>query len=101
MLEHGCMEPMIDLLSRDDTRLVAVALEFAQNVLRLDDRPADGGKDSVLVRAFDDAYGLDELEQLFTHPDEDISSKARRLFAKFSDDWGGSQDAGGTKARDV
>jgi len=77
LVDEGCIKPLCELLTVMDVKIVQVALNGLENILRLGDQDAKntGGvnKYAVLV---EECYGLDKIEFLQAHENIDIYQKA-------------------------
>ena len=62
LVQQGCIKPLCDLLSCNDPRLVTVALEGIENVLKAGEVEAPGKNPYTTI--IDEAEGLDKLKQL-------------------------------------
>jgi len=79
LVQNGCIPPLCDLLSSTDTRIVMVAMEGLENILRVvGDKK--GKKYAELVEAAD---GLDKLEQLQVHQNAEIYEKAVKILETY------------------
>mmetsp|Transcript_28986 Transcript_28986/g.75141 ORF Transcript_28986/g.75141 Transcript_28986/m.75141 type:complete len:362 (-) Transcript_28986:672-1757(-) len=68
LVSQGCIKPLCDLLTCNDPRLVTVALEGIENVLKAGELDATTNSSTNPYTNFvDEAEGLDKLEQLQNH----------------------------------
>jgi hypothetical protein len=84
LVNQGCIKPLCDQLTCNDPRLVTVALEGIENVLKAGevDAPANNGTNPY-TQFVDEAEGLDKLEQLQNHPNEDVYKKAMHILETY------------------
>jgi len=84
LVQQGCIKPLCDLLTCNDPRLVTVALEGIENVLKAGEHeaPANGGTNPYTAFV-DEAEGLDKLEQLQSHSNEDVYKKAMHILETY------------------
>jgi len=84
LVQQGCIKPLCDLLTCNDPRLVTVALEGIENVLKAGEHesPANGGTNPYTAFV-DEAEGLDKLEQLQSHANEDVYKKAMHILETY------------------
>jgi len=65
--QTGCIKPLCDLLSVSDVRIVTVALEGLENILKMGEalraQPGGGGQNPY-AQLVEDAEGLDKIESL-------------------------------------
>jgi hypothetical protein len=85
---QGCIKPLCDLLGVSDPRVVTVALEGLENILRVGDQlkklPGSSGQNPY-AQAVEDAEGLDKIEMLQEHQNEDLYEKAVQILEQFFD----------------
>lgn len=77
LVEQGCISPLCDLLTVMDPKIVQVALNGLENILRLGEQDAKnhGGTNPYAVM-IEECYGLDKIEFLQSHENMDIYQKA-------------------------
>jgi len=77
LVTHGCVRPLCDLLGCPDAKVITVALEGLENILRtgLAEATAMGAANPYAARV-DEAGGRSKLEDLQRHDDAEISIKA-------------------------
>merc|ERR1719440_99098 len=84
LVQQGCIKPLCDLLTCNDPRLVTVALEGIENVLKAGEQEAPGNNGQNPYTTFvDEAEGLDKLEQMQTHQNEDVYKKAMHILETY------------------
>jgi importin subunit alpha-6/7 len=78
LVQQGCIKPLCDLLTCNDPRLVTVALEGIENVLKAgkQEELSHGGTNPYTT-VVDEAEGIDKLKQLQDH------SKAMHILETF------------------
>ena len=81
LVEQGCIKPLCDLLDAKDARIVTVALEGLENILRMGQKEADekGMPISEYGQRVDAEGGLDKIESLQNHQQEEIYQKAMKI----------------------
>jgi importin subunit alpha-1 len=87
-VELGCIKPLCDTLNVNDTRIIVVALEGLENILRVGEKiKMMPGSDNInpYARLVEAADGLDKIESLQDHPSEDIYEKAVHILESFYD----------------
>lgn len=77
LVEQNCIPPLCELLTLMDAKIVQVALNGLENILRLgeQDAKATGGINSYAV-LIEGCYGLDKIEYLQSHENMEIYQKA-------------------------
>ena len=80
LVEQGCVPPLCELLGVPDTRIVKVALEGLENILKMGQlvasSEADGGGGNPMCVLLEEAGGLDQLEALQSHADDEVYQRA-------------------------
>ena len=86
LVQHGCIKPMCDLLACADARIVTVALEGLENILKVgqcDMQEAGGAAVNVYAQYVDEAEGLEKIEALQHHQNNDIYDKAVKMMESY------------------
>ena len=80
LVTQGCIKPLCDLLTCSDTRIITVALEALENILRIGEKDAKttGGTNGY-AQYIEEAEGLSKLEDLQNHSNNDIYEKAVKI----------------------
>ncbi|XP_074601418.1 karyopherin alpha1 [Brevipalpus obovatus] len=85
LVEIGCIPPMCELLSVSDPKIIHVALNGLENILRhgelLPKRDEEGGNPYAMV--IEECYGLDKIEYLQSHENAEIYQKAYDIIEKY------------------
>ncbi|KAI8473408.1 MAG: importin alpha [Monoraphidium minutum] len=79
LVQAGCIKPLCDLMAVSDVRIVTVALEGLENILKVGEqvRKQPGGSGSnPYAQLVEDAEGLDKIEGLQEHQNEELYEKA-------------------------
>ncbi|KAJ4822885.1 hypothetical protein Tsubulata_048607, partial [Turnera subulata] len=87
LVEQGCIRPLCDLLICPDPRIVSVCLEGLENILKVGEADKDLGSTdgNLFAQMIDEADGLEKLEQLQSHDNNDIYEKTVKILETF---WG-------------
>ena len=84
LVNQGCIKPLCDLLSCADGRIVTVALEGLENILKVGEKDAKGsGGINQYATYIEEAEGLDKIEQLQAHQNNDIYEKAVKILESY------------------
>lgn len=85
LVEQGCIEPLCNLLTVHDARIVSVALEGLENILRVGQKEKDtsGAEYNDYARAIEAVGGLDKIEALQQHSNQEVYEKAVRILQVF------------------
>ncbi|PRP82632.1 hypothetical protein PROFUN_09743 [Planoprotostelium fungivorum] len=85
LVQQGCIRPLCDLLVCPDPRIVTVALEGLENILKVGEKEemiAEHGNNKY-AQAIEEADGLDKIEALQKLPNQDIYERAMKILEKF------------------
>lgn len=84
LVDQGCIPPLCDLLTVMDSKIVQVALNGLENILRLGDQDAkaSSGTNPYAVM-IEECYGLDKIEFLQSHENRDIYQKAFDMIERY------------------
>eukprot|EP01101_Sappina_pedata_P007842 TRINITY_DN421_c0_g1_i1.p1 TRINITY_DN421_c0_g1~~TRINITY_DN421_c0_g1_i1.p1 ORF type:complete len:528 (+),score=241.06 TRINITY_DN421_c0_g1_i1:564-2147(+) len=74
LVDCGCIKPLCDLLYCTDPRIILVALEAIENILKSSEE-----LQGDYITKIEEAEGLDKLEQLQNHHNHDIYNKVQTL----------------------
>lgn len=88
LVSAGCIRPLCDLLTCTDTRIVSIALEGLENILKVgesDKEQAGPSGINPFATVIDEAEGTDKIEQLQSHTHEEIYEKAVSILETFFD----------------
>lgn len=84
-MNQGCIKPLCDLLLCPDPRIVTVCLEGLENILKIGEADKESGNSVVNVYAgmIDECDGLDKLENLQSHDNNEIYEKAVKILERY------------------
>lgn len=84
LVHQGCIPPLCDLLGVSDTKIITIALEGLENILKvgLTDSTANGTHNDM-ARHVAEADGLTKIEDLQQHSDNDIYEKCIRILETY------------------
>uniref|UniRef100_A0A8C5GAP6 Importin subunit alpha n=1 Tax=Gouania willdenowi TaxID=441366 RepID=A0A8C5GAP6_GOUWI len=86
LVNLGCIKPLCDLLTVMDSKIVQVALNGLENILRLGEQEAkenNGSGVNPYCSLIEEAYGLDKIEFLQSHDNHEIYQKAFDLIEHY------------------
>uniref|UniRef100_A0A672MT41 Karyopherin subunit alpha 6 n=1 Tax=Sinocyclocheilus grahami TaxID=75366 RepID=A0A672MT41_SINGR len=85
LVNLGCIKPLCDLLTVMDSKIVLVALNGLENILRLGEQEAkqNGSGHNPYCSLIEEAYGLDKIEFLQSHENQEIYQKAFDLIEHY------------------
>ncbi|NXQ30912.1 IMA7 protein, partial [Alaudala cheleensis] len=85
LVNLGCIKPLCDLLTVMDSKIVLVALNGLENILRLGEQEANQSGTGInpYCSLIEEAYGLDKIEFLQSHENQEIYQKAFDLIEHY------------------
>uniref|UniRef100_A0A4W4F8U5 Importin subunit alpha n=1 Tax=Electrophorus electricus TaxID=8005 RepID=A0A4W4F8U5_ELEEL len=85
LVSLNCIKPMCDLLTVMDSKIVQVALNGLENILRLGEQESkqNGTGINPYCALIEEAYGLDKIEFLQSHENQEIYQKAFDLIERY------------------
>eukprot|EP01006_Ploeotia_vitrea_P052593 TRINITY_DN67708_c5_g2_i2.p1 TRINITY_DN67708_c5_g2~~TRINITY_DN67708_c5_g2_i2.p1 ORF type:complete len:535 (-),score=94.88 TRINITY_DN67708_c5_g2_i2:155-1759(-) len=87
LVEQGCIAPFCDLLGVPDAKVISVAMECLDNILKVGEDEKDLRGDGInhFAVAIQECGGLDKIEALQSHPNNDIYNLAVSLLEQYFD----------------
>jgi len=84
LVQQGCIPPLCDLLTVMDSKIVQVALNGLENILRLGEQEVktSGGPNPYAV-IIEEVFGLDKIEFLQSHENMEIYQKAFDIIERY------------------
>ncbi|XP_033741103.1 importin subunit alpha-7-like [Pecten maximus] len=84
LVDQGCISPLCDLLTVMDAKIVQVALNGLENILKLGEQDAKlhNGTNPYAVM-IEECYGLDKIEFLQSHQNREIYQKAFDMIERY------------------
>ncbi|CAH1799954.1 unnamed protein product [Owenia fusiformis] len=84
LVDQGCIPPLCDLLTVMDHKIVQVALNGLENILRLgeQDQRAHGTSNAYALK-IEECYGLDKIEFLQSHENQEIYQKSFEIIERY------------------
>jgi len=84
LVSQGCVPPLCELLSVADPKIVIIALEGLENILKVGDQAAkQTNEPNVMASYINEADGLTKIENLQQHENEDIYGKAVKILEQY------------------
>ena len=84
LVAQGCIRPLCDLLSVTDPKIVTIALEALENILKVGDAEAKmNGKQNDMVTYIADAEGISKIEDLQHHTEIEIYEKSFKIIETY------------------
>ena len=75
IVEAGCIQPLCDILGVGDNKMVEVALDALENILRVG-KDLGGGTGNPYADTIEECQGLDKIEAVQENPLEKLYQKA-------------------------
>jgi importin subunit alpha-6/7 len=82
LVQQGCIRPLCDLLTVSDAKIVTIALEGLENILKTGEEQGQGGSNQMAVY-ISEAEGINKIEDLQQHANNDIYEKAIKLLETY------------------
>ncbi|KAI3696640.1 hypothetical protein L6452_29080 [Arctium lappa] len=85
-VSQGCIKPLCDLLICPDPRIVTVSLEGLENILKVGEvekNLGNTGEVNFYAQMIDDAEGLEKIENLQSHDNNEIYEKAVKILETY------------------
>jgi hypothetical protein len=85
LVSQGCIRPFCELLTVADPKIISVAIEGLENILKVGDSEAKqiGGETNQMATFVDEAEGLDKIERLRQHENHGICEKATKILGEY------------------
>ncbi|XP_047975371.1 importin subunit alpha-1-like isoform X1 [Salvia hispanica] len=86
LVGEGCIKPICDLLVYPDPRIITVCLEGLENILKVGEAEKNQGKTgdvNVYAQMIDDAEGLEKIENLQSHDNNEIYEKSVKIIETY------------------
>lgn len=87
LVAAGAIEPLCNLLDAQDARIISVALEGLENILKAGERLRGAAADDAVGNQYAEEVeatgGLDKIELLQTHANQDVYDKAVRVLETY------------------
>jgi len=83
LVEMGAIKPLCDLIVCSDARIVTVALEGLENILKVGEALRADGLPNQYAQFIDEAEGLEKIENLQNHNNNDIYDKAVKIMEEY------------------
>ncbi|CAJ1415734.1 unnamed protein product [Effrenium voratum] len=85
LVEIGCIKPLVDLLVITDAKIIGVALEALDNILKVgkDKQQELGLAENPFAVKVETADGLSKIEGLQEDPNEEVYQKALKILEKY------------------
>lgn len=95
LVDQGCIKPLCDLLTASDARILTVALEGLENILKVGDKDArDRNGMNIYATHIEQADGLGKIDDLQHHHNQDIYDKAYKILCTYFNGEDDGQDTG-------
>ncbi|GMH27829.1 hypothetical protein Nepgr_029672 [Nepenthes gracilis] len=86
LVGQGCIKPLCDLLACPDPRIVTVCLEGLENILKVGEAEksfSTTGDGNVYAQMIEEADGLEKIENLQSHDNNEIYEKAIKILETY------------------
>ena len=95
LVSQGCIKPLCDLLNCPDNRIIQVALDGLENILKVGemDKPVTNNRNEM-ANYVEEAGGMDKIHNLQLHENAEIYKKAYQIIDKYFNDDADEEDGG-------
>eukprot|EP00978_Attheya_sp_CCMP212_P030679 scaffold113745_cov56-Attheya_sp.AAC.1 len=84
LVQQGCIRPLCDLLTVNDAKIVTIALEGLENILKVgEEDAATGAGHNQMATYIAEAEGLTKIEELQQHSNNEIYEKCVRILETY------------------
>jgi len=85
LVDAGCIKPMCDLLTVQDSKMIGVALDAIENMLKIgkQKQQENGLPENPIVSLVEQADGLQRIEALQEDNNDDVYRKAVKLLEEY------------------
>ena len=85
LVNQGCIKPLCDLLTCMDNKLIQVALDALENILKVgeEDKNAQGTGVNVFAVYIEESGGMEKIHDLQIHDNVEIYKKAYQIIDKY------------------
>mmetsp|Transcript_2250 Transcript_2250/g.3524 ORF Transcript_2250/g.3524 Transcript_2250/m.3524 type:complete len:557 (+) Transcript_2250:106-1776(+) len=83
LVQQGCIRPLCDLLSVNDSKIVTIALEGLENILKVGEEDAKTTGHNQMATYVSEAEGLTKIEELQQHSNNDIYEKCIKILETY------------------
>jgi len=84
LVQQGAVHPLCDLLTVNDAKIVTIALEGLENILKIGDADAkQSGSHNQMATFIAEADGLSKIEELQHHSNNDIYEKCIKILETY------------------
>jgi len=83
LVRQGALPPLVEMLKCSDSKIVIVALEGVENILKVGDSGPDGSNNYADI--VEECGGVDQIEALQRHDNEEIYKKSVQILQTFFD----------------
>ena len=98
-MNQGCIKPICDLLTCSDARIITVCLEGLENILKVGEAEKDLGNTggvNLYAQYIDEAEGLEKIESLQMHDNNDVYEKLLETYWAEEEDQSAANPGDGT-----
>jgi len=84
LVGQGCIRPLCDLLGVNDPKIVTIALEGLENILKVGEADAKtSGMHNIMATYIAEAEGLNKIEDLQHHSNQEIYEKCIKILETY------------------
>jgi len=84
LVSQGCIRPLCDLLTVNDAKIVSIALEGLENILKVGELESkESGTHNLMATYIAEAEGLTKIEELQQHENNEIYEKCVKILETY------------------
>lgn len=84
LVSQGCIRPLCDLLTVNDSKIVSIALEGLENILKVGEAESkETGTHNLMATYIAEAEGLNKIEELQQHENNEIYEKCIKILETY------------------
>ena len=84
LVSQGCIRPLCDLLTVNDAKIVSIALEGLENILKVGEAESkETGTHNLMATYIAEAEGLTKIEELQQHENNEIYDKCIKILETY------------------
>jgi importin subunit alpha-1 len=95
LVNQGCIKPLCDLLACPDNKIIQVALDGLENILKVGEMDKEAGGEAENINRYalyiEECHGMEKIHDCQTNANEEIYMKAYNMIEKYFSD---EEDAG-------
>jgi hypothetical protein len=92
LVSHGVVEPLVDMLESEDARMLLVVMDAIAAILAVGKKLSSAGSPNDFEELFDEVGLPGRLEELQSHPQEDVYARAVAIVESYYNNCAADED---------